>query len=300
MTRSLATTRPGILSIITLTLLASAACLDAAERGSPNTRWTTIGPPVGTLLIDGGHDQGKAKDAFLSLVGDPEALIVVIPTAGADEACEEDSPTIEALRQRGAKNVKVLHTRRRAVANTDEFVAPLKEAKGVWMAGGRQSRLAKAYLHTLTHRELFGVLERGGVIAGTSAGASIQGSYLYGGQSAGEVGFGFVRDAAIGQHFVRRRRHLPETSGLPKVVARNPGLLGIGIDEETFIIVRGDVFTVGGYGKVAIADATRPNWPGEEPHEFFIPGDAYDMKQRRAIVHRASNAENQWDGAKKE
>ena len=76
------------------------------------------------------------------------------------------------------RHVTVLHTRDRAEADTETFVAPLKTARGVWFGGGRQWRLVDAYLGTRTQRELEAVLARDGVIGGSSSGATIQGSYL--------------------------------------------------------------------------------------------------------------------------
>lgn len=66
-----------------------------------------------------------------------------------------------------------MHTRDRRVANSKEFGAPLQTASGVWLGAGNAGRLAQAYLGTLTERELRGLLARGGVIGGSSAGAII-------------------------------------------------------------------------------------------------------------------------------
>ena len=112
-------------------------------------------------------------------------------------------------------NVTVLHTRDRAVADTEAFVAPLKTARGVWFGGGRQWRLVDAYMGTRTQREIEGVLARGGVVGGSSAGATIQGSYLVRGAREGnhimmakgyEEGFGYLRGVAIDQHLLVRGR----------------------------------------------------------------------------------------------
>ncbi|MBP7937075.1 MAG: Type 1 glutamine amidotransferase-like domain-containing protein [Phycisphaerae bacterium] len=275
-------------------------CLASSAFGqtkwvSPTETWDTIGPPTGTLLIHGGTHGGRGADAFISLVNDPEALIVVIPTAGPDANCGENAPAVAPLRERGAKNVKVLHTRDRKTANSVDFVAPLRQARAVWISGGQQSRLATAYLHTLTHRELFGILQRGGVVAGNSAGASIQGSFLYGGHNGGDVGFGFVRQSAIGQHYIRRHR----MGGLARIVSQSPGLLGIGIDEDTFIILRGDTFEVSGTSKVALCDARRPGWSVGQPYEFLFAGDRYDLKNRRTLTQHPWDPAGQWNGADK-
>ncbi len=244
--------------------------------------WETIGPPRGTLLIHGGRYGGRGADVFMSLLKDRDAPIVVIPTAGDDSVCGPDAPSAAPLRERGATNVTILHTRERRVGNSPAFVAPLRQARAVWIAGGQQSRLAKAYRNTLTHRELFGVLERGGIIAGNSAGASIQGSFLYGGHSAGTEGFGFLRNTAIGQHYIRRRR----LGGLVRIVTAAPELLGIGIDEDTFIVVNGNRFEVFGTSKVAICNPRDPFFTGDHPYRFLFAGDRYDLLTRRVLSER--------------
>ena len=145
------------------------------------------------------------------------------------------------------------------MADSAEFVAALKTAKGVWIDGGRQWRLVDSYLGTKTAKELDNVLERGGVIAGTSAGATIQGSYLVRGAREGntimmakgyEEGFGFLRNVAIDQHLIARHRE----NDLVPVISLKPELLGIGLDEATAIVVTGDSFSVIGASKVAIYD----------------------------------------------
>jgi len=83
----------------------------------------------------------------------------------------------ESIKKRfGINNVTVLQTKNLAEANSEKFVAPLRKATGVWFDGGRQWRIADSYLTTLSHQAFFDVLNRGGVIIGSSAGASIQGS----------------------------------------------------------------------------------------------------------------------------
>jgi hypothetical protein len=106
------------------------------------------------------------------------------------------------------KNVTVLHPRDRTEADSEEFVAPLKKARAVLFNGGRQWRIVDAFAGTLTQREIEAVLERGGVIGGSSAGATIQGSYLVWGAREGnelmmakgyEQGFGCLPGVVIGR-----------------------------------------------------------------------------------------------------
>lgn len=241
----------------------------------------TIGPAKGTLLVVGGGALGPDITAeFLRLAGGPEAPIVVIPTAGEEETFDVANSFL-----REARNVTVLHTRDRQQADSPEFVAPLHRARAVWIPGGRQWRLVDSYLHTRTQRELQGVLDRGGVIAGTSAGATILGSYLVRGAREGntimmakgyEEGFGFLKHVAVDQHLLTRKR---EADMLP-VIQAHPDLLGIGIDEDTAIEVQGDEFRVLGKSKVAVYDPEYHPAQGEKAYYFLSAGDHFDLKGR--------------------
>jgi len=259
-------------------------------------KWNTIGPPTGTLMIIGGAASQDNWHYFMELVGDPEALIVFIPTAGS--TFDETHTGYISLLEAGAKNVSILHTKDRNEANTEAFAAPLRKAKAVFMAGGFQSRLAAAYLNTLTHRLMFEILERGGVIAGSSAGASIQGSYLYGGLQGGVgaqyVGLGFVKNSAIGQHYIRRNR----MGSVAKILKNQPDLFGFGVDEATAAVVRGNELEVVGEGKVALYDTKRPEY-ADQPQLYLFPGDKYDMAVRR-ITHKADPVpQDMWTGGGK-
>ena len=171
------------------------------------------------------------------------------------------------------------------MANSDAFVEPLRRARGVWFSGGRQWRLADSYLGTKTHEELRALLDRGGVIGGTSAGATIQGSYLARGDTRNntimmgdhEEGMGFLKQTAIDQHLLRRNRQFD----LLEIVRAHPDLLGIGIDENTAIVVEGDRFTVIGAGYVAIYDHERALDSGGQFY-FLAPGDRFDLQSRQA------------------
>ena len=92
---------------------------------------------------------------------------------------------VQSWLKRGVKNVKMLHTHDPKVADTEAFVKDLRTADAVWFNGGRQWNIVDSYANTLTYRELHKVLERGGVIGGSSAGATIQGEYLVRGDTSG-------------------------------------------------------------------------------------------------------------------
>jgi cyanophycinase len=244
-----------------------------------------VGPPRGALVIAGGgvRDLDILK-RFVDLAGGPEAPIVVMPTAGEEDRYDARYwPGLRTLREAGASQLTVLHTRDRSVADSEPFVKPIREARGVWLSGGRQWRLADAYLHTLTHRELRALLDRGGVIGGTSAGATIQGSYLVRGDTSGNTimmgdhqeGFDFLHNVAIDQHLLKRNRQFD----LVAVIEAHPELLGIGIDEDTAMVVAGDQMEVIGQSYVAVYD--RERLTGTEGRFYFLaPGDRFDLKKR--------------------
>ena len=243
-----------------------------------------VGPARGSLVIVGGAMRDPAIIAlFIHLAGGPHAPIVVIPTAGGGDTYDQSYPGLRTFIDAGATDVTVLHTTERAQANNDAFVAPLRRARGVWFPGGRQWRLADAYLDTRVHDELRGVLDRGGVIGGSSARATILGSYLARGDTAintimmgdHEVGFGFLHNVAIDQHLLRRNRQFD----LIEVIEAHPELLGIGLDEDTAIVVRGDEFEVVGRSHVVIYDHERMLDFGGRFY-FLGAGDRYDLKGR--------------------
>jgi len=245
-----------------------------------------VGPANGSLVIVGGAMRDPAIiEHFLELAGGKDAPIVIIPTAGGREEYGPYWSGLIQFKEVGATNLSVLHTTDRAVADSEEFVKPIQEARGVFFGGGRQWHLADAYLHTRTHEELFKLLERGGVIGGSSAGATIQGSYLVRGDTKTNTvmmgdhveGMGFLRNVGIDQHVLKRNRHFD----MIDVIKKNPGLLGIGLDENTAIVVRRDQFEVIGQSYVVIYDNTSVI-PPDGQFFFLAPGDRYNMKTREA------------------
>ncbi len=221
------------------------------------------GPAKGYLLITGGATEKPDFDRFIAMAGGAKARIVVIPTASITKPT--DAATLAKYcsdpKTFGATHCTVLHTTDRAVADSAAFAAPLKDATGVWLEGGRHWRLTDAYLGTLTLKEMFGVLDRGGVIGGGSAGATVQGSYMVRGSSdpddntimmapGHEVGFGFFANVTIDQHVDVRHRE----NDLAAVMKVHPELLGLGIDQATSFTIHGDVLTVNGPKRVAVWD----------------------------------------------
>ena len=243
---------------------------------------TKVGPAHGHLVIAGGGTLGpEIVGRFIALAGGVDAPIVIIPTADDRDQFPADYAATSFLAKAGAKHVTMLHTRNKADSGTDAFVAVLQQAGGIWFTGGRHWRLVDSYLGTRVQRELMALLERGGVIGGTSAGATIQGSFMVRGARSGNTimidqeyhdGLGFLRGVAIDQHLLTRQR---ERDMLP-VVELHPELLGLGLDEGTAIIVTGDRFEVVGVSKVAIYEHAKP-------HYFLSAGGQFDLAKRLKV-----------------
>lgn len=258
----------------------------AAQAQPPEAPRPDVGPVNGSLIIAGGGVRDEAiYRRFLDLAGGPDAPIVVIPTAGGQETYDPYWQGLLIWKKLGATHLTVLHTYDPEVADTEVFVEPLQEARGVWFSGGRQWRLADSYLGTRVHDELRALLGRGGVIGGSSAGATIQGSYLARGDTETntimmgdhEEGLSFLKDVAIDQHLLKRNRQFD----LIEIIEAHPHLLGIGIDEDTAIVVRGDQFEVIGQSYVAIYDHQRMLDSGGKFY-LLAPGDRFDLKKRTA------------------
>ncbi|HJO02745.1 MAG TPA: cyanophycinase [Acidobacteriota bacterium] len=245
------------------------------------------GPERGALVIVGGAMRDpQILDRFIQLAGGHDAPIVVIPTAGGAPHYDPSWEGMAAFRQAGASRLTLLHTYDPDVADRDGFAEPIRQAGGVWFTGGRQWRIADAYLGTRVEVELRALLDRGGVIGGSSAGATIQGEYLARGDSSTntimmgdhEEGFAFVTGVAIDQHLLQRNRQFD----LLEIITARPDLLGIGIDEDTAIVVHGNRFEVIGRSYVAIYDSQRRIDSGGDFY-LLAPGDRYDLSAREAF-----------------
>lgn len=255
----------------------------------------TSGPASGSLVIAGG---GRLSDIivrrFIELAGGQEARIVLVPTA--DGAGSYPESAADFLKLRGAKNVFILHTGSRDTADTEAFTMPLENATGVWFGGGRQWRLVDSYGGTRSEVMFRRVLERGGVIGGSSAGATIQGSFLVRGDTQNnqvmmgdhQEGFGYISNIAIDQHVLARNRQFD----MFEVLKAHPGLLGISIDENTAAIVTGDTLQVLGASYILVYDGNFWSREGSELKKlpakeslFYLirQGDRYDMRQRKII-----------------
>jgi cyanophycinase len=245
-----------------------------------------VGPENGSLVVVGGAMRSaEIYERFIALAGGPDAHIVLVPTAGGADEYDEFYQGMNAWHEHGARNLTLLHTTDPSEADTDAFVEPLKTAGGVFFLGGRQWRLVDAYGGTKTEEAFRAVLERGGVIGGSSAGASIQGSFLVRGDTRTNTimmgdhqrGFGYLRNVGIDQHVLRRNRQFD----LIEVIEAHPELLGIGLDEDTALIVQGDRAQVIGRSYALIYDNQATTGTSGKFY-FLAPGDRIDLATREA------------------
>ena len=237
----------------------------AAANAAPAVDPATLeyGPAKGTLIIIGGGNANGTgiMEKFIELAGGAESgKFVVFPTNGGNR---NNDGTLKAYDEetvlrpwkggtRNLKNVVMMHTADPKVADTEAFVKPLLDATGVWFDGGRQWNMVDSYKGTRTEKEIWNVLARGGVTAGSSAGATIQSDFLVRGDTTGpdvmitdepnhQHGFALLKNSAIDQHINTRNRW----NDLELVMAKWPGkYLGIGLSEGTAIIVNQDKFEV--------------------------------------------------------
>ena len=245
-----------------------------------------VGPKSGSLVIVGGNMQDPAiVNRFIDLAGGPDRPIVIIPTAGEDasynrtgQGCGSGGRPAPGISRSCTRAIASNQRPRRSSHPSAPRAASSSPAAG---SGGWQT----AYLNTRVHRELQALLDRGGVIGGSSAGATILGSFLVRGDTKGNEemigdhveGMAFLKNSAIDQHLLRRNRHFD----LVEVIEKHPALLGIGLDENTAIVVRGDEFDVIGQSYVVIYD-NRVLVPPTGRFYFLAPGDRCDLVKREA------------------
>ncbi len=232
--------------------------------------------PLGTLLIVGGGSQPPALvSRFVELAGGPgKARIAVMPMASA-EAASGGEEKAEQLRALGAEVIVMNVTREQA--QTDSVAQLLDGITGVWFNGGDQARLTDALQDTRTLEALRARYAAGAVLAGTSAGAAIMSDSMITGDQvrAGEDssgyygddypriarrtivvarGLGFLHNAIVDQHFLKRERH----NRLISAVLERPTLLGVGIDEGTALRVDPDGrWAVEGASAIIVYDARK-------------------------------------------
>lgn len=276
----------------------SLASLVLALVSASGAQVASHGPAKGTLLITGGATEARDYARFIELAGGSKAHIVVIPNASVTQLTPQATLDQQYC---GAKSpfasfqglpCTVLYTNDRAVADSAEFTKPLETATGIWFVGGRHWRIADAYLGTRTLKGFFNVLDRGGVVGGGSAGATIQGSYMVRGSAVPddntimmapghEIGFGFLNNATIDQHVDVRHRE----NDLAAVIQAHPDLLGFGLDQATSMTIHGDSLVVNGPGRVAVWDGKSHDGKG---YYYLRTGDRLNTATRTPTLTSTS------------
>jgi cyanophycinase len=270
---------------------------------------STVMEPARRLVVIGGAEDRSGECVILRAflrratpVGG-DAHIVVIPIA-SDSPKRTGGDYVETFRRLGAGASEVLHLQSREEARAPRSIEMLERATGVFLTGGDQQRimsmLGGTKLDTLLHHRW----EQGMVLAGTSAGATAMSSTMLMEHSPeadpleGPVwtgpGMEFLQGAVIDQHFGERKR----LGRLLSVVARFPHELGIGIDEDTGLLVDDHTFEVIGHGTVTVIDGgsaafyDRPGRGTAHVRPAFcdirlhvLPaGHRFDLVERRPIV----------------
>jgi fructan beta-fructosidase len=232
----------------------------------------------GSLVIVGGGGMPDAvRDKFMTLAGGNNARLVIIPTASsAADNKSDEAGYLEPWQKYSPASVTLLHTRSRDQADDPAFVRPLAQATAVWFGGGDQTALVAPYRGAAVERELKNLLGRGGVIGGTSAGAAVMSDVMIeGGNPTAKIGrgFGFIRSAVFDQHFLRRNR----INRLLGVLADQPGLIGLGIDEGTAFVLEEERWSVVGRSFVIACEMGKEGKPlrfesfGDGDHGRFYP-----------------------------
>ncbi len=255
----------------------------------------------GTLVIVGGG--GMPRNLMSDIVemagGVEKAKMVYVPCAEQDDVGERQR-TVESWKRMGVKHATFIHTKDRNKANSDEaFLAPLKDATGIWFGGGRQWNFADSYYGTKAHKLMKDVLKRGGVIGGSSAGASIQARYLARSTPIGNFdimapgyergGLGFIGGVAIDQHFSQRGRQKDMT----QLVDKYPQMLGIGLDEATAIIVKKSTAKVVGRGRAHFYDRNRPVVKNQPDYIALPRGSVFELADRKVIKDTTEEIEKE-------
>jgi cyanophycinase len=233
------------------------------------------------MIIGGAED--KIRDRvilarFCSLAGGSNGTVVVISTASSlgHLAGERYREIFTGL---GIRTVRPLHAMTRAQANDETFARQVRDATGIFLTGGNQLRLSSTIGGTLLAEAVLERFRAGAVVAGTSAGASAMSSHMIAfGASGGTpkhrmaalaAGLGVLPSMIVDQHFQQRNRY----GRLLSVIAQNPSLLGVGVDEDTAGVVGPDhVMEVIGRGSITIVDGAAAET------------DAWDVKGHRPVM----------------
>lgn len=266
-------------SAIDRTAVVTASASRPAIPASPadTSRDQADGSMLGALMLCGGGPLPETLlQTFFEMGHAQKGSLVIIPSASSSADEGDYQPSLSQWQRFPWANVCVLHARdRKQVDNDVDFVKPLQEATAVWISGGDQRRLAERYLGTPVESELKSVVQRGGVIGGTSAGSAIASRVMISGGRQEPVianGLDLLPGAIIDQHFSQRRRY----ERLASAVQQHPDRVGIGIDESTGLVVSEKQARVLGAGSVYVYASGARQQP--EPLRF-ASGSAFTLPE---------------------
>lgn len=250
-----------------------------------------IFPYKGKLIIIGGGDiLDTMYNLFAKEIGGKDQPIVYIPTATDDEPWIQAGQHLIKFTSRGFTNLTTVHTRDKQKANDPVFIDRIRKAKGVFIGGGDQANIAASFLGTDVHKELIALLNRGGIIMGTSAGATIMGEVMITGweqrkaphvQHQYPAGLAFMKNTSIDQHVLVRNRQFD----LIPMMESNSNLLGMALDEATAAYVQRDSIQVVGRSYMMIFD--HQDWNNQKkewgkvykPFMMYSEGEVYRFKK---------------------
>lgn len=231
---------------------------------SSNRKPETADTPRGTLVIIGGAEDKKDRCQILRTViekaGGADARLIVL-TAATEQPGTVGAEYRYVFSRLGADDIEIVHIADRAAAGERRIIEAVRGASGIFFTGGDQLRITSTIGGTGLDEALLAAYLRGAVIAGTSAGASAMSDTMIvtGDDEDAPTrntlnmapGMGLLRDVVIDQHFAQRGR----IGRLLSAIAQNPRALGVGIDEDTAIVVHPDEsFAVVGSNAVTVID----------------------------------------------
>ena len=293
---------------------------EALERRIEELRERPIRPgapgqsPKGTLLIIGGHEDKEDRRVILrrlaQLVGDGK---LVVATLASEQQSAQWDTYESALRTLGVRHLHHLRIESREDGHSVRALRVLEHASAVFFTGGDQLRITAQIGDTPAFSRIVEIWLAGGTIAGTSAGASVMSETMLvggGGEQSHRIGdslhlapgFGFARDMVIDQHFAERGR----IGRLLAVVAQNPRIIGVGIDENTAVEMTRSRLTVLGDGGVTIIDGSRIGFTNvaeasakrtltvlDARVHLLSQGDRFDLATREPTPHPAEEIDEE-------
>lgn len=258
----------------------------------------------GKLIIIGGREDREGECEILSEVakdvGHGKLCIVSVASSIGDEQWESYR---KAFKHLGVKKLSHLDVVQRTKSIDEKAFNAVRDATAIFFTGGDQLKITSELGGTIIHDRIMEIYKQGGVIAGTSAGASVMGetmmiagksdaSFRIGSNLRMAPGLGLASNMMIDQHFAERGR----IGRLIGATAHNPKYLGIGIDENTAIVLQDRVrFDVIGTGAVYVLDAHEAdgcNVSEAEEHEtlsifnvklhLLTKGNYFDLIHKKA------------------